>query len=91
MQLLEEILTLKETSKYLRISSESLRTLIKKREIPVAKVGNQWRFKKSLIDQWIFNQCIEHITPSKNLPPTKDSTPTTPSLSSKETDFEDIL
>lgn len=61
MGLTEEILTLKETSQYLKVSSESLRALIKRREIPAARVGNQWRFKKSLVDQWINNQCEHHV------------------------------
>ena len=91
MELLEEILTLKETSKYLKISSESLRSLIKRHEIPVAKVGHQWRFKKSLVDQWIINQCIDHITPHKNPPTKQDQNPKPVQSATVDSDFEDIL
>ena len=49
----DEILTIKETSAYLKVSVESLRTLIRRQEIPVSRVGNQYRFRKDLIDAWL--------------------------------------
>lgn len=93
MELVEEILTLKETSLYLKVSSESLRTLIKKRKIPAARVGNQWRFKKSLIDQWINEQCEYHTSP---LEPTTqevnvDIEPVVEDNQQEKEDFDEIL
>lgn len=55
----EEVLTLKEVSNYLKVSQESLRTLIRDRKIPVSKVGVQYRFQKSLIDLWLKIQAIK--------------------------------
>jgi len=55
----EEVLTLKEVSRYLKVSQESLRTLIKERKIPVSKVGVQYRFQKSLIDLWLRLQALK--------------------------------
>ncbi|MBT3783484.1 helix-turn-helix domain-containing protein [bacterium] len=53
-----EVLTLREASLYLKVSQESLRTLIKDRKIPVARVGTQYRFQKRLIDLWLKLQAL---------------------------------
>ena len=47
------ILTIKETAKYLKVSVESLRNLIKRGEIPVSRVGAQYRFRKDILDVWL--------------------------------------
>ncbi len=49
----EEILTIVELSKYLKISKPSLYYLVQKGHIPGAKVGRHWRFSKKSIDKWI--------------------------------------
>lgn len=58
---LDEILTMKEVATYLKISIESVRMLIKKREMPYAKVGNQYRFSRALIYSWIENQSLNSL------------------------------
>ena len=47
------VLTIKETAKYLKVSVESLRNLIKRGEIPVSRVGAQYRFRKDILDIWL--------------------------------------
>jgi excisionase family DNA binding protein len=49
----DEILTIIELSKYLKISKPSLYYLVQKGHIPGAKVGRHWRFSKKSIDRWI--------------------------------------
>lgn len=51
-----EIMTLAEVSEYLKISEKSVQRLIQRGEIPCAKVGNQWRFMKSMIDDWLLSK-----------------------------------
>lgn len=43
-------LTVKETSKYLKISISTLYKLVKNKKIPVSKIGKIWRFNKNDID-----------------------------------------
>ena len=62
-----EILTLKELATYLKVSSESLRTLIKLGEIPAARVGNQYRFRKDLIDLWLKTDSFTIFQPGNQL------------------------
>ena len=47
------VLTIKETAIYLKVSVESLRNLIKRGEIPVSRVGAQYRFRKDILDIWL--------------------------------------
>lgn len=49
----DEIMTIKEVAKYLKMNEKTIYNLIKKKEIPAFKVGGNWRFKKSIIDKWI--------------------------------------
>ncbi len=49
----KEILTLSEASEYLKIAEKTLQRMIKRNEIPSAKVGGQYRFMKSVIDDWL--------------------------------------
>ena len=47
------IFTLSETAKYLKLSERTILRMVKKNEIPVTKVGGQWRFIKGIIDEWL--------------------------------------
>lgn len=47
-----EVLTLAEVSKYLRSSRDTIYRMARRGDIPCFKVGSNWRFKKSKIDEW---------------------------------------
>ena len=50
---MEELITLKELSKYLKISKPTLYKMVEKGKIPALKIANQWRFKNEDIDRWV--------------------------------------
>jgi excisionase family DNA binding protein len=52
----KEILTLQEVSKYLRVSKDTIYRLAWGKAIPCFKVGGNWRFRKSKIDEWLEKQ-----------------------------------
>lgn len=54
----EEILTIEELAKYLKLKPQTIYTWAKAGKIPAAKLGKEWRFKKTLIDKW-FNQHVD--------------------------------
>jgi len=58
----DDILTLEEVAKYLRVSERTIYDCAQKGEIPAGKIRTAWRFKKSEIDKWV----DEKLT-SKNL------------------------
>ena len=47
----QNILTLKQTAKYLQLSERSIYNLIKQGELPATKILNKWRFDKREIDK----------------------------------------
>ena len=53
MEDFERWLNLEEISRYIGCSKDTIRTWIKKSAIPFYKVGRQYKFKVSEIDEWI--------------------------------------
>ena len=55
---MEDIMTLEEVAKYIKHKPQTIYTWAQDGKIPAAKLGKEWRFKKSVIDKW-FNQHID--------------------------------
>lgn len=49
----DDILTIEEVAKYLRVSERTVYDWAQKCEIPSGKIGTVWRFKKSEIEKWV--------------------------------------
>ena len=49
----DDILTIEEVAKYLRVSERTVYDWAQKGEIPSGKIGTVWRFKRSEIEQWV--------------------------------------
>jgi excisionase family DNA binding protein len=48
-----QLMTVREVADYLRVSVKTIYRLLKQGRIPGTKVGNQWRFNKTAIDEWL--------------------------------------
>ncbi|QEP42641.1 DNA-binding protein [Ectothiorhodospiraceae bacterium BW-2] len=46
-------LTVEELAAYLKMSRTKLYAMTQKGEIPASKIGNQWRFDRDEIDEWM--------------------------------------
>lgn len=44
---------LEEISEYLGVTKDTIRNWIKKTDIPAHKIGRQWKFKLSEVDEWV--------------------------------------
>jgi PTS system nitrogen regulatory IIA component len=53
----EDILTIEEVAKYLRVSERTVYDWAQKGEIPAGKIGTVWRFKKVEVEKWV-NACL---------------------------------
>ena len=51
-----EIMDIKELANYLGFSETKIYRLVEDRRIPFARIGRQYRFVKSAIDEWLTNQ-----------------------------------
>ena len=49
----EKLLTTEQVASYLKIDKFTVYRLVTQKKIPAFKVGNQWRFKKKMIDAWL--------------------------------------
>lgn len=64
-QLNDDILTLSEIAGYLKVSEKTILRLAQNGEIPGAKISNQWRFMRDVIDDWFTAKM--QIAPKQNL------------------------
>ncbi|MDR2210417.1 MAG: PTS sugar transporter subunit IIA [Spirochaetaceae bacterium] len=56
----EEILTIEEVAKYLRVSERTVYDWAQKGEIPCGKIGTVWRFRKVEIENWVNTRLSNH-------------------------------
>lgn len=47
-----DIMTLEEVAEYLRLKPQTIYTWAQEKKIPAAKIGKEWRFRRSVIDKW---------------------------------------
>lgn len=49
----QELMTIDEVARYLRVKRRTIYEWLKKGKIPAIKTVGQWRFKKEKIDAWL--------------------------------------
>jgi excisionase family DNA binding protein len=49
----ENLLTAEQVAQYLKIDKFTVYRLVTQGKIPAFKVGNQWRFKRSMVEAWL--------------------------------------
>ena len=50
---ISELMTAEETCRYLKITSRTLYRYLHNHQIPAFKLGKEWRFVRSDLEQWI--------------------------------------
>lgn len=55
-QMLREVMDIRQASDYLGVSADTLYRYASEGFIPAFKLGNRWRFKRSLLDSWMVDQ-----------------------------------
>lgn len=53
---LREVMDIRQAADYLGISGDTLYRYASEGFVPAFKLGNRWRFKKSLLDAWMDKQ-----------------------------------
>ncbi|MGB8480811.1 MAG: helix-turn-helix domain-containing protein [Acidobacteriaceae bacterium] len=66
-----EVMDIRQAADYLGISSDSLYKYASESLIPAFKLGNRWRFKRSLLDHWMELQSSHglEVAPEKSVKP----------------------
>jgi excisionase family DNA binding protein len=52
-QMLREVLDIRQAADYLGISADTLYRYASEGTVPAFRLGNRWRFKRSLLDAWM--------------------------------------
>ncbi len=55
-----EVMNIRQASQYLGISPDTLYKYVSEETIPAFKLGNRWKFKKSILDSWMENQSLSN-------------------------------
>lgn len=58
-----EVMNVRQASQYLGVSPDTLYKYVSEEIIPAFKLGNRWKFKKSILDNW-----MEHRSLSSEIP-----------------------
>jgi excisionase family DNA binding protein len=51
-----ELMTVEETCRYLKVTPRTLYRYLRGHQIPAFKLGKEWRFVRSDLEQWIRNR-----------------------------------
>jgi excisionase family DNA binding protein len=51
-----EVMNVRQASQYLGISPDTLYKYVAEERIPAFKLGNRWKFKKTMLDRWMERQ-----------------------------------
>ena len=70
-----KIMTLAEMADYLKVAKRSLLKMVERGDIPATKVASQWRFMRSVVDDWLITKMkilpdreLENLIDSEKLP-----------------------
>jgi len=63
---MENIMTLEEVAKYLKMKPQTIYLWAQKSNIPAVKLGKEWRFRKDVIDEWLNQRFDEKFRPIIN-------------------------
>jgi excisionase family DNA binding protein len=54
----DEIMTLEEVARYLKLKPQTVYKWAQEGQIPGAKLGKEWRFRRSILDEWIDSSIV---------------------------------
>jgi excisionase family DNA binding protein len=58
-----EVMNIRQASQYLGISADTLYKYVSEEIIPAFKLGNRWKFKKSILDSWMEDRSLASEAP----------------------------
>jgi len=58
----DPLMTVKQLADYLNVNERTVLKLVSEGTLPGVKIGNQWRFRKAMIDTWLDDQMLG-VTP----------------------------
>ena len=63
-----EVMNIRQASQYLGVSTDTLYKYVYEEKIPAFKLGNRWKFKKTILDQWMEQKSTMNMSSAKKRP-----------------------
>ncbi len=63
-----EVMNIRQASQYLWVSPDTLYKYVTEEKIPAFKLGNRWKFKKTILDQWMEQKSTMNMSSAKKKP-----------------------
>jgi excisionase family DNA binding protein len=63
-----EVMNIRQASQYLGVSPDTLYKYVTEEKIPAFKLGNRWKFKKTILDQWMEQKSTMNMNSAKKKP-----------------------
>jgi excisionase family DNA binding protein len=60
-----EVMNIRQASQYLGVSPDTLYKYVTEEKIPAFKLGNRWKFKKTILDQWMEQKSTMNMNSAK--------------------------
>ncbi|MBI2999141.1 MAG: helix-turn-helix domain-containing protein [Deltaproteobacteria bacterium] len=60
----ENLLTTEQVARYLKVDKFTVYRLVSQKKLPAFRVGNQWRFKRKMIEAWLMRNLNIQKKPS---------------------------
>lgn len=64
----DEIMTVKQLAEYLKLNDQTVYKKAQRSEIPGSKIGRTWRFQKTVIDRWLYEEMTARKIKESPLP-----------------------
>ncbi|HEY1268877.1 MAG TPA: helix-turn-helix domain-containing protein [Candidatus Binatia bacterium] len=61
----EKLLTTQQVARYLGVDKFTIYRLVTQKKMLAFRVGNQWRFRKALVDAWLMRNSNVHARVEK--------------------------
>jgi excisionase family DNA binding protein len=55
---MDRLLTVRQVATYLNVNERTVLKLVSEGALPAVKIGNQWRFRKPMLDTWLDDQML---------------------------------
>ncbi|MBN1477589.1 helix-turn-helix domain-containing protein [Candidatus Sumerlaeota bacterium] len=57
----DDLLNVEEVAAYLKVSPKTIYRLLKRGEIPAARIGHHWRFDRKTINTWVSRESMKNL------------------------------
>ncbi len=60
----ETIMTIEDVAEYLQLHPLTVRRLARENQLPITKIGRQWRTSRQVIDAWFERESLKNMKQS---------------------------